>query len=141
LAKSQQSAQSPASSVENLKWLEGSWKRTNTKAGRSGMELWTKVSSTELKGKGITMHGTDTAFVEKLRIVVRDGELYYVADVPENQKPVYFRFTELKASSFTCENPDHDFPKKISYSVNDNRLSAKISGDGKEIEYLFVRNP
>jgi hypothetical protein len=78
-------------------------------------------------------------FVEKLRIVVRDGNLHYVADVPENKMPVYFPFVELKKNSFVCENPDHDFPKRISYSLEGTTLKATISGDGKSIHYLFEK--
>jgi hypothetical protein len=137
--KSQSSNQSTYLTVDQLKWLEGTWTRTNSKAGQSGIELWKKVSSTELSGRGVTMHGSDTAFVEKLRIVVRDGNLFFVADVPENQKPVYFRLTEVKQNSFTCENPEHDFPKKIAYSLQGNKLNATISGDGKAMQYLFER--
>jgi hypothetical protein len=136
LAKSQ-----PVSNVADLKWLEGNWKRINSKAGESGLESWTKVSSTELKGRGITLHGSDTAFVEKLRIIVQDGSLYYIAEVPENKKSVYFLLTEIKPNSFTCQNPAHDFPKKIAYSLKDTKLTATISGDGKSIEYLFEKNP
>lgn len=139
-AKSQSAEPRTQTTVDQLTWLEGTWTRTNSKAGRSGLEIWKKISTTELRGRGITIHGSDTAFVEKLRIIVRDGNLFYVADVPENQKPVFFRLTEIKEKSFTCENPDHDFPKKIAYTLDGNKLRATISGDGKAIEYLFDRN-
>lgn len=125
--------------IDQLNWLEGKWIRTNSKAGQSGFELWSRVSSNELSGRGVTLKGTDTLFVEKLRIVVRDGNLHYVADVPENKMPVYFPFVELKKNSFVCENPDHDFPKRISYSLEGTTLKATISGDGKSIHYLFEK--
>lgn len=129
------------SNVKELSWLEGNWKRINSKAGQSGVELWSRVSSTELKGRGITLHGSDTALVEKIRIIVQDGSLYYIADVPENKKAVYFLFTDVKPNSFTCENPAHDFPKKIAYSLKDKKLTATISGGGKSMEYVFEKNP
>ena len=131
----------PVSNVKDLNWLEGNWKRINSKAGESGLELWTKVSSTELKGRGLTLQGSDTVFIEKIRIIVQDGSLYYIADVPENKKSVYFLLTEIKPNSFICENPAHDFPKKIAYSLKDTKLTATISGNGKSVEYLFERNP
>ncbi len=138
--KSQTSNQATYSTVDHLKWLEGTWTRTNSKAGQSGLEIWKKMSSTELSGRGIAMRGSDTTFVEKLSIIVLDGNLFYVADVPENQKPVFFRLTELKQNSFTCENPEHDFPKKIAYSLKGNKLHAIISGDGKPIEFFFEKS-
>ena len=134
-----QGATQSRATVDQLTWLVGTWKRTNSKAGQSGFETWSKVSSTELRGRGITMRGSDTVFVEKIRIISKDKELYYVADVPENKEPVYFRIIELKEGGFTCENPEHDFPKKISYSRQGNKLHATISGNGKAITYLFEK--
>jgi hypothetical protein len=85
------------------------------------------------------MQGEDTVFVEKIKIVVKDRELYYVADVPENKEPVYFKIVELGTTGFVCENPAHDFPKKISYQLSGADLKAQISGDGKSIDYLFTK--
>lgn len=138
-AKSQTTSQPSASLVDQLSWLQGSWTRTNSKAGQSGIELWKMVSSTELSGRGITMQGSDTVFVEKLKIIVHDGSLFYVADVPENQKPVLFRLTEVKQNTFTCENPSHDFPKKIAYTLQGTKLHAIISGNGKSMEFLYEK--
>ena len=128
-----------SSDLKKLSWLEGKWERTNTKPGKKGFEIWTKVSATEWKGKGVSLTGADTTFVEKLKLIVKDGTPYYVADVPENQKEVLFRFTTLTENSFVCENLQHDFPKKISYQRDGDKLKAVISGDGKSIEYLFVK--
>lgn len=126
--------------VEKINWLQGQWTRLNTKPGRTGTEYWKKISSTEWIGKGITMKGSDTVFVEKMKIVLRENCLYYVADVPENKSEVYFKFTAISAEGFTCENPTHDFPKKIVYHIEpDNRLKASISGDGKTIDYFFEK--
>ena len=125
---------------KKLEWLSGTWNRTNiSKPGRTAHERWEKVAEQELRGYGVTMHGNDTAFVEKIKIVVKDKNIYYVADVPENKEPVYFKIVELTSTGFVCENPNHDFPKKISYQVNDTHLKAQISGDGKSIDYLFTR--
>jgi len=42
-------------------------------------------------------------------------------------------------NSFVCENPQHDFPKKISYLKEGNKIKATISGDGKSFDYLFEK--
>lgn len=124
---------------KKLQWLEGTWTRTNAKPGSSGHERWVKTSETEWRGWGVSMSGLDTAFVEKLKLVIKDNTINYVADVPENKEPVYFRFIELTSDRFTCENPGHDFPKKISYERTGNNLKATVSGDGKNIVYLFEK--
>lgn len=128
-----------AGDLKNMEWLLGNWARTNTKPGRAGVETWQKLSPTEWKGRGISLRGTDTTFVEKLKIVVEKGELYYVSDVPENPQPVYFKITQVAPTGFVCENPAHDFPKKIEYRLQGETLKATISGDGKAVDYLFVR--
>jgi len=139
-ARSQSTQESNPTTVDQLAWLVGTWKRTNSKTSQSGFETWNKISSTELRGRGVSMRGSDTLFVEKIRIISKDGDLYYVADVPENKEPVYFRLSELKEGGFTCENPEHDFPKKINYSLQGNKLRATISGNGKSIDYLFEKS-
>ncbi len=125
--------------ISKVEWLTGTWDRTNAKPGRTGVEVWTKKSSTELAGYGINLKGSDTTFVEKIRIVAKDGKLFYVADVPENKGEVWFDITTATEKNIVCENPKHDFPKKIAYELNGNDLKATISGDGKSIDYLFTR--
>ena len=125
--------------LSKLDWLVGTWTRTNAKPGRSGAEVWAKKSATEITGRGISMKGTDTTFVEKLKIIVKDGKVFYVADVPQNKTETLFEFTELTNKSFVCENPKHDFPKKISYVLEGDNLKATISGDGKTMDYIFRR--
>lgn len=132
-------SQVAATDILKLNWLEGNWIRTNNKPGRSGSEQWTRKSDQEWAGLGVNLRGADTAFVEKLRLVVKDGTIFYVADVPENKSLVYFRFTEISNDHFVCENPDHDFPKKIMYRREGKVLKATVSGDGKTIDYLFER--
>ncbi len=130
---------SPSSQLKQLSWLEGKWSRTNVKPGRSGYEEWKKVSPTSWKGQGITLKGTDTSFVEQLALEVRQDTLYYVAVVAENNGPVYFRISGVNANGFTCENPGHDFPKKIVYLRNGNELRVTTSDEKKSIDFLFQK--
>lgn len=135
----QQPSTSELKKFKSLEWLTGTWSRTNAKPGRSGFEVWNKNSETEYIGSGIAMKGKDTVFVEKLKIVLRADGIYYVADVPQNKSEILFKVTSLTENSVAFENPDHDFPKKISYEFDGNVLKATISGDGKAIDYLFER--
>ncbi|MDZ7646236.1 MAG: DUF6265 family protein [Cytophagales bacterium] len=123
--------------LSELSWLEGTWNRTNIKAGKTAHERWVKTDQGEWMGWGVSMTGTDTTFVEKLKIISIDNALYYVADVPGNKDLTYFKFTELTTTGFVCEDSTHDFPKKISYQVDGRKLKAVISGNSKSIEYLF----
>jgi hypothetical protein len=66
-------------------------------------------------------------FVEILEIKIDKGIVYCIADVQDNPDPVYFRFTYLEKNSFISENPDHDVPKKITYNLAWNIMTAKVS--------------
>lgn len=128
-----------ATDFPQLKWLQGTWKKMNAKPGRSGYEKWGHITSSSMKGTGITLQGKDTVFSEKMELVVKSDAIYYVADVPENKEPVWFKITSLSSNGFTCENNDHDFPKKIVYEKEDKKLKVTISGNGKSTSFLFEK--
>jgi hypothetical protein len=136
---SQKITSETSANFKKLEWLVGTWNRTNVKSGKAGYENWKKPSEFELRGMGVSMQGKDTTFVEKITILIKDNNIYYVADVRENEKPVYFKLTDISNTGFVCENPEHDFPKKISYQLQGIDLKAQISGDGKSMDYLFKK--
>ena len=70
---------------------------------------------------------------------MKGNDIFYVVTVTGETKPVFFRLTAIADDGFTCENPKHDFPKKITYSLSGNHAKAVISGDGKSVDYIFVR--
>ncbi len=126
--------------LKKMKWLVGTWNRTNiSKPGRTFHERWEEIGEHRLRGYGVTMQGQDTVFLEKITILIKENNLYYVADVPDNKHPVYFKLTSVNDSGFVCENPEHDFPKKIVYQFDGATLKAQISGDEKSIDYLFEK--
>lgn len=123
--------------LARLEWLTGKWERQNMRPGRTAFEKWEK-KDWGYTGVGISLQGADTVFVERLSIRLRDGDLWYVADVSQNAEPTWFKFTEISLNGFACENPDHDFPKKIEY-VREEPGSMKVvlSGDGKSASFTF----
>lgn len=124
---------------KKLEWLTGKWVRTNAKAGQSGYETWERVSDLKLGGKGVTLKGKEVIFIENLEFIVIDSDIFYKVTLAEDEKPVYFKLTALNKNGFTCENPEHDFPKKITYIRNGNHIKAVISGNGKSVDYIFIR--
>ncbi len=123
---------------KKLAWLVGTWDRTNAGAGKSGYENWSKVSDVKLVGKGVSLEGKKIVFVENLAFIAKGSDLFYTVVVTGEKKPVYFKLTALSNNGFTCENPKHDFPKKITYQRNGNTAKAVISGNGQSIDYVFV---
>ncbi|WEK18470.1 MAG: DUF6265 family protein [Candidatus Pedobacter colombiensis] len=123
---------------KKLQWLVGKWIRTNPKAGQSGYETWTKVTDLKLTGEGVTLRGKETIFLENLEFIVKGNDIFYSVMITGEKSPVYFKLTALNANGFTCENPEHDFPKKIAYQRNGKYVKAIISGNGQSMDYNFV---
>ncbi len=136
VSQSGRSQGSPAD-LSILNSLTGTWERTNGRPGKTYVEKWEQVHAGEFRGMGFFMQASDTTITERLRIVLSGSDIHYIADVPGNSGPTFFRFTKWETNHFVCENPSHDFPKKIEYQWNDRELKAVISGDGKSIVYLF----
>jgi len=126
---------------QKLEWILGRWNRTNVREGISASESWTRVSERLFEGIGLSMKGSDTTFVERLRIEIKDNAIFYVADVRENATPTYFKITQLTKNGFVSENPEHDFPKVISYELKEETLTAIISDGGqKKMGFIFRKN-
>lgn len=131
--------QQAKNNLKSMEWLLGTWQGTNTKPGHTAYEKWEKTSKQGFKGVGVTLKEKDTVFVEKLKIVVKDNKLFYVAEVSHNAALVYFQITKQETTGFVALNPEHDFPKEISYRLDDEKLKARISGNGKSVEFNFVK--
>lgn len=124
---------------KKLEWLAGSWTRTNNKPDQTGKESWTLVSPYKLVGKGYTLKGTDTVFVEKLSIILKEETIFYVVEGAGNARPTYFKFSSITKDSFVCENPKHDFPQRIAYKLENGIVKATVSGQGKHIDFVFAK--
>lgn len=132
-------AEEMAPQLRQMEWLVGTWRRVDLPEGRSGYERWTYNGVQGFNGVGVSERGGKTVFEEKLRIVEKDGAVHYVADVAENAEPVYFKLTELSENELTFENPAHDFPQKIAYRRDGERLHVTVSAGDKATEFEFER--
>lgn len=128
-----------ATDFPKLNWLEGTWKKVNGKPNRSGYEKWERLTPSSMKGIGVTLQEKDTVFLEKLELAVKDNAIYYVADVAENKESTWFKITSIGNNGFTCENNEHDFPKKIVYEITGRKLKVITSGNGRSINFLFEK--
>lgn len=134
-----QSKQNPSALTrfKKIEWILGQWERMNVKDGQTAFETWTKTSSSLLEGIGVSMVGSDTTFVERLKIEIKEDDIYYIADVKENATPTYFKITSLTKNGFVSKNPSHDFPKLIQYDLKENTMTVVIS-DGKQKRMGFI---
>ena len=96
-----------------------------------------KIGTKTYSGVGYTIEAADTVFIEKLSIEDIYGVPHYTADVQGNNGPVHFEMIKSSQSGFVCVNPKHDFPTQIEYKLEENILTATISGDGKSRSFTF----
>jgi len=117
-------------------WLLGSWERTNDSKGNKTYEYWTKKSDIEYIGLGCTLKNKDTVFKENIHLIkIKEQWVFKVIGV--NETPTLFPVTNLSLTSFTCENPENEFPKQIIYSLEKGALKAIISDNTTDISFLF----
>ena len=115
-------------------WLFGNWERTNDTENKKTYEFW----STDFSGLGFTLKENDTVFKEHMSIITKKDTLYLqVSGVHET--PILFKFTSQTDSSFVCENPTNEFPKKITYYKDNNLLKAEVSAGDFKLDFVFKK--
>lgn len=127
--------------LETLHWLIGTWQRVGLSDERSGEERWWLADNGELHGIGSSRRGDVVLFEERLRITMVDGTPVYIADVRGNEAPVEFRLVEIDDSGFVFENLGHDFPQRIAYRRDGERLHARVSAGERSLDFHFQRQP
>lgn len=118
--------------LKKTEWLIGSWRGTFPE-GCVG-ETWEKQSDSLFSGRGFFVMGADTVSKETLRLLSEGGQVYYEPTVSKQNdgKAVRFKMTLANETDLVFENPEHDFPQKISYHrIGSDSLLAEISGQQK----------
>ncbi len=116
--------------VKSFGWLEGSW-GMKTKRGTI-TEAWKITHDSLMVGnsKMINLNGEER-ILENLELVFSGGQYYYVSAVngQNGGEQVKFTITSYNEKSFVAENPQHDFPKRITYNlINNDSIHAFIDG-------------
>ena len=119
------------SPMQKLLWIVDSWVSPEGSDNRS-YEEWKVTSDNLYEGSSKTIKDGVVTFSESLKIENTPDGIYYVADVPHNPAPVKFLLTGVSDTSAVFENPEHNFPKKITYLLEDGNLHAFIEGPGKD---------
>jgi len=125
--------------AENFDWLTGKWKRLNEEAGKETFENWDKTSPSEYSGIGFSMKGGDTISQENMSLIESNGKWSLFVKTKDEKAPIEFKMTESKINEFICINDSIDFPKRIHYQLEGEKLKAKISNEKMEIPFEFER--
>jgi hypothetical protein len=129
------SAVTPAT-ISRVEWLAGTWVgATGTSAFE---ERWTPPGGGSMLAVARSLRNGIMNSFEFLCIVQRHGGLVYTA-MPNGRQPATdFTLTRIEPTSVTFENPAHDFPKMIRYTLGqDGTLEALVSGSEKQKPLLL----
>jgi hypothetical protein len=124
----------PDSQTKLPTWLIGDWRQT-TATAQNLVESWSQKNAATLIGRSVQITGVDTVLLENITIINRNDSLLYIPAVPNQNdgKPVIFFCTLQNDSLLVFENPEHDFPQKITYTkITADSVVAAISGVYKE---------
>lgn len=124
--------------ISELSWMTGRWAAT---VGEVEMEeLWSTARGGVLLGMHRDISKKRTSF-EFMRIAeTADGITLFAQ--PGGKPAVAFRMIESGEQRVVFANPDHDFPKRVVYWINGERLCARVEGDGEaNEEWCWSRVP
>jgi hypothetical protein len=135
--------EAPPKVLEQLAWLAGSWRLEQS--GRVVEEQWMAPAAGVMLGMSRTVAKGRVVEHEFIQIRVGPGgDLFYIA-LPSGQKEAAFQHTTLTDKEVVFANPNHDFPQKITYTLNpDGSMLAVIEGprgDGtiRRVEFAYQR--
>jgi hypothetical protein len=131
--------------VSRFNWLNGSW-AMKEKDG-TVTEQWMQVNDSLMKGSSDFIKGDSVIPFETIRMFRSGNDFYYEAKAAgqNNEQPVAFKLTSFSDTGFVAENPQHDFPKRITYRlVNKDSIHAFIDGGAampdKRADFYYSRN-
>lgn len=112
--------------IRKLAWIAGCWEQ---RAGsRLTQEQWMAPAGGLMLGMSRTLASDAVREWEQLRIEVQAGVVTYIAQ-PSGQALAAFKATSVSDTAVVFENPQHDFPTKISYrKVGSDSLWARTEG-------------
>ncbi len=124
-------AQTKPLGIPDLKWLEGTW-AMKVKNGTISEE-WKYVNDSTITQKAFfTTNDGSKMPQETIELVSRNKEMFYISTVSgqNDGKAIPFKIISLTATGFISENPTHDYPQRITYTLlSPGKLLASIEGN------------
>lgn len=127
--------------MDKAEWLIGNWEHTSEEGKFT--EKWKKKSSKTFIGNSYFVIENDTVFSERVNLVQRGKDLFYIVEITTepSARVTEFKLTSNSANQLVFENPENDFPKKITYNrIHKDSLFAEISGGGNPQGFPMKRS-
>jgi hypothetical protein len=120
--------------------MSGCWESSS--GGRHLVEQWTAAEGGTLLGMSRTVVNGKTTEYEFLMIRESARGLEYVAR-PSVQPEATFTAVRVSSDEIVFENPTHDFPTRIIYRRQSDRLAAaiegRVNGQARRIDFPYTK--
>jgi len=128
----------------DFSWISGHWCGTSNDVRIE--EYWLPPHGGVVLGVARTLKGDETVEFEYTRIVLMQDKVPAFIAQPEGGAPTSFVRTAGGANWARFENPEHDYPKRVEYRREGDKLHGEISGPGEDgqeqtIPFDYVRCP
>lgn len=129
-----------AEGLEEFAWLAGAWIGGNSE--RRYEEHWTPPAGGTMFGVHRDIRSGKTSFFEYLHIEDREEGVVFMAS-PAGAPATPFWLEETSDKRVVFVNPDHDFPKRVLYWIDDEGFLHGRADQGEEegrvAEWVFER--
>lgn len=130
-------ASSPRGALTALGWIRGRW--CGPQGSGTFCERWREGPDGSFVGEGEFVREGARVSGEALRIEARADGVFYVA-TPEGEPATAFRLTRITADEAVFENPQHDFPTRITYRRHGgDGLEAWVEGGARRVRFSLTR--
>ena len=131
---------------QKASWLLGTWEQQNIEG--TAIEYWRKMDDSTYHSFSFFVEQGDTVSSEHIQLISRSGTLYFIPTVKRqnNNQPVEFKESMVKDDELIFENPSHDFPQRVRYSLPKKdsmyaEISGKVQGVDKAIGFPYHKKP
>lgn len=114
----------PGSAADLPAWMAGTWRSTSGEVQME--EHWTTAEGGLMLGLHRDIKPKRTSF-EFMRIEKRGETLVYLA-MPGGRPATPFPLAGAEDHRIVFENPEHDFPQRITYWREGEKLCARVDG-------------
>lgn len=130
--------------ISQFSWLYGEWEMKDN----DGLvtEQWKQVNDSLMEGSSDFIKGDSTIPFEIIKLFRRNNDFIYEAKAAGQNKelPVEFKLTSFSDSGFVAENPQHNFPKRITYRlIKKDSINAFVDGGpampDKKIDFYYSK--
>ena len=134
------SAMPAMAGIADLSWLAGQW--CGTQRGVISEEIWLAPRGNSMIGAHRDVKKDKLVDFEYFRVVEEGDELVYYTQ-PGGKSPTQFRAKTASGNRVDFVNPQHDFPKRITYQrIDAKTLKARIDGGddaSKSMEWAWTQ--